>query len=90
MLCYRVFTAAANSALETAMETIRAVTSTPDVTTYAYSHALRRSKTCDAKYQLCQLDLTFPLYPSNPTSTPPSAWQYALLSHKHRIAFDIL
>jgi hypothetical protein len=28
-LCYGVFTAAANSALETAMETTRAVTSTP-------------------------------------------------------------
>jgi hypothetical protein len=33
-------------------------------------HALRRSKTGDAQYQLCQLDPTFPLYPSNPTSTP--------------------
>jgi hypothetical protein len=30
LLCYGVFTAATNSALETAMETIRAVTSTPD------------------------------------------------------------
>jgi hypothetical protein len=37
MLCYGVFTTAANSALETAMETIRAVTSTPDETAYAYS-----------------------------------------------------
>jgi hypothetical protein len=37
MLCYGVFTAAANSALETAMETIRSVTSTPDETAYAYS-----------------------------------------------------
>jgi hypothetical protein len=30
MLCYGVFPSAANSALEIAMETIRAVTSTPD------------------------------------------------------------
>jgi hypothetical protein len=37
MLCHGVFTAAANAALETAMETLRAVTSTPDETTYAYS-----------------------------------------------------
>jgi hypothetical protein len=37
LLCYGVFTAAANSALETAMETIRSVTSTPDETPYAYS-----------------------------------------------------
>jgi hypothetical protein len=37
MLCYGVFTVAANAELETAMETIRAVTSTPDETTYAYS-----------------------------------------------------
>jgi hypothetical protein len=37
MLCYGVFTAAANSALEIAMETIRAVTSTPDERAYAYS-----------------------------------------------------
>jgi hypothetical protein len=36
-LFYGVFTAAANSALEIAMETIRAVTSTPDGTAYAYS-----------------------------------------------------
>jgi hypothetical protein len=36
MLCYGVFTAAANAALETAMETLRAVTSTPDETTCAY------------------------------------------------------
>jgi hypothetical protein len=37
LLCYGVFTAAANSALETAMEIIRAATSTPDETAYAYS-----------------------------------------------------
>jgi hypothetical protein len=37
MLCYGVFTAAANSAMENAMETTRAVTSTPDETAYAYS-----------------------------------------------------
>jgi hypothetical protein len=37
MLCYGVFTVAANAALETAMEAIRAVTSFPDETTYAYS-----------------------------------------------------
>jgi hypothetical protein len=37
LLCYGVFTAAANSALETAMETLRSVTSTPDETAYAYS-----------------------------------------------------
>jgi hypothetical protein len=37
LLCYGVFTAAANSALEIAMETIRAVSSTPDETAYAHS-----------------------------------------------------
>jgi hypothetical protein len=37
LLCYGVFTAAANAALETAVETIRAVTSTPNETTYAFS-----------------------------------------------------
>jgi hypothetical protein len=37
LLCFGVFTAAANAALETAMETIRAITSTPDEPTYAYS-----------------------------------------------------
>jgi uncharacterized protein YfcZ (UPF0381/DUF406 family) len=37
MLCYGAFRAAANAALKTIMETIRAVTSTPDETTYAYS-----------------------------------------------------
>jgi hypothetical protein len=37
LLCYGVFTAAVNAALETAMETLRSVTSTPDETTYAYS-----------------------------------------------------
>jgi deoxyhypusine synthase len=37
MLSYGVFTTAASSALETAMETIRSVTSTPDETAYAYS-----------------------------------------------------
>jgi hypothetical protein len=37
MLCYGVFTSAANSALENAMEQIRAVTSTPAEKAYAYS-----------------------------------------------------
>jgi hypothetical protein len=36
VLCNGVFTAAANSALENAMETIRSVTSTPDETAYVY------------------------------------------------------
>jgi hypothetical protein len=37
LLCYGVFTAATNSALEIAMETIRADSSTPDEIAYAYS-----------------------------------------------------
>jgi hypothetical protein len=37
LLCYGIYTSAANSALEIAMETIRAVTSTPDEKAYAYS-----------------------------------------------------
>jgi hypothetical protein len=35
MLCYDVFTSAANAALETAMETIRSVTATLDEKAYA-------------------------------------------------------
>jgi hypothetical protein len=37
MLSYGVFTSAANAALETTMETNRAVTSTPDEKAYAFS-----------------------------------------------------
>jgi hypothetical protein len=37
MLCYGVFTSAAKWAIETAVETIRAVTFTPDEQAYAYS-----------------------------------------------------
>jgi hypothetical protein len=37
LLCYGVFTSAANAALQIDMEAIRAVTSTPDEKAYAYS-----------------------------------------------------
>jgi ethanolamine utilization microcompartment shell protein EutS len=59
MLCYGVFTAAAHSALETVVETIRAVTFTPDETAYAYSLVDAALRTHQAVASAGEVRLTY-------------------------------